>query len=143
MPPFDLHHLDTEENATWSDVQGLMDRCEAGIEGRPGFEIWEANEGELIVEVALAAMGETAAWILRKRAGKTSKFLARGNWSRFYECIYWGCPEHIRDSCLLSRSDAEVGIRTLIDQETLSRDWHWVPHEKVFDRSVGEPLNGL
>jgi hypothetical protein len=67
MRPFDLHHLDTDENAEWSDVQSLMDRCEAGFEGRPAFEIWEANDGALIVEVALAEMGDTCAWILKRR----------------------------------------------------------------------------
>src|SRR5438045_1704418 len=103
MRPFDLHHLDTEETAAWSDVRVLMDRCEAGIEERPGFETWEANEGDMIVEVALATMGDTAAWILRERIGRTSKFLAHGNLSRFYECIYWGCPENVLDCCLLSR----------------------------------------
>jgi hypothetical protein len=134
MRPFDLHHFDTEENATWSHVRSLMDRCQAGIEERPGFEIWEANDGELVVEVAVAEMGDTSAWILKRRIGVANQFLARGKWSRFYECIYWGCPENVRDCCLLSRSDAEVGIRSLIEKEKLSSEWHWVPQDKVFDK---------
>src|SRR6478672_6253482 len=126
MLPFDLHHLDAEENARWSDVQALMDRCEADAEERPGFEIWEADDGDLIVEVALAAMGDTSAWVLKRRTKRSNWFLARGNWSRFYECIYWGCPEYVRDCCLLSRSDAETGMRTLIEKETLTNDWRWL-----------------
>jgi hypothetical protein len=134
MVPFDLHHLDTEENAAWSDLQALMDRCEAGVEGRPGFEIWEANDGALIVEVALAEMVGTFAWIVRQRTKTSSLFLTRGNWSRFYECTYWGCPENVRVCCLLSRADAELAIRSLIDKKPLSGDWCWMPPDKTFDR---------
>src|SRR5262249_16873938 len=134
MRPFDLYHLDTDENATWSDVKSLMDRCEAGAEGRPGFEIWEANDGTLIVEVALAEMGDTSAWLLKRRTKRTNEFLGRGNLARFHKCIYWGCPEYIRDCCLLSRSAAELGIRALIEKENLNNDWRWLAQSEVFDR---------
>src|SRR6266568_3034060 len=102
MRSFDLHHLDTDEKAGWDDVQSLMDRIESGAEGRPEFEIWESGDGPMIVAVALAAMGDTEAWILRRWKKGMSYFLARGNGSEHYECIYLGCPEFVRDSCLLS-----------------------------------------
>ena len=56
MRPFDLHHHDTDENAGWNDVQTLMDRIQSGMEGRPHFELWESNDGNLIIEVGLATM---------------------------------------------------------------------------------------
>jgi hypothetical protein len=134
MRRFDLHHLDTGENAEWSAIQSLMNKCEAGVEGRAAFEIWEADDGPLIVEVALAAMGDKSAWILKRSKKGSNYFLARGNGTVFYECIYWGCPEYIRDYCLLSRTDAELGIRTLIQRQKLSSGWQWIPQQQVFER---------
>ena len=134
MRSFDLHHYDTDENAEWSVVQSLMDRIEAGAEEKPEFEIWECGEGLKIVDVALAAMGNTAAWILERKKEKVSYFLARGYGPEYYECIYLGCPEFVRDCCLLSRADAELGIISLIKRRELSIDWHWIPVTQALER---------
>jgi hypothetical protein len=134
MRRFDLHHLDKDENAEWSALQLLMDRCETGAEGRPAFEIWEADDGPIIVEVALAAMDDTAAWILNRSRSGSTYFLAHGNCSEYYQCNYWGCPEYVRDCCLLSRSNAAHAIRALIEQQGLSGGWRWMPQLQAFDR---------
>lgn len=134
MRPFDLHHHDTDENAGWDDVQVLMDRIQTGMEGRPHFELWESNDGHLIVEVGLAAMHDTEAWLLSRRKDGAIYFLAKGLGSQFYECIYLGCPEFIRDCCLLSRSDAEFGMKTLLERQKLHIDWHWVSAMEALHR---------
>ena len=134
MRSFDLHHHDTDENAEWRAVQSLMDRIAAGAEGKPEFEIWECGEGPKIVEVALAAMGDTAAWIVDRKENRTTYYLARGSGPEYYECIYLGCPEFVRDCCLLSRADVELGITALIERRELPGDWHWVPAIQALER---------
>ena len=81
MRPFDLHHLDTEANAKWGDVQALMASIEAGEEGCPDFHVSRAGGGSRIVAVSLAAIrnsGNSAAWILSRERNGPTCFLARG-----------------------------------------------------------------
>lgn len=138
MRPFDLHHLDTDENAEWRDVQSLMDRIAAGAEGKTEFQIWQPDDGPMIVEVALATMDNNDAWILRRYRKRMSYFLARGVGPDYYECIYLGCPEFVRDCCLLPRGDAELGITALIQRRKLQSDWHWIPVTQALERLQGE-----
>jgi hypothetical protein len=138
MRPFDLHHHDTNENADWNEVQSLMDRIETGTEGCEVFEIWEPHNGPMIVEVALAAIGKTSAWMVRRESNrKTSYFLARGRSSAQHECVYLGCPELVLECCLLSRADAETGIASFIERQKLQPDWHWVPMSRALARLEG------
>lgn len=122
--------------AIWSDVQTLMDRIQSFMEGHPHFELWESgDDGHLIVEVGLAAMDDTEAWLLSRRMNGVSYCLAKGVGDRYYDCMWWGCPQFIRDCCLLSRSDAETGIKALLQRQKLHVDWRWLPRTEVFERS--------
>jgi len=136
MRAFDLYHYDTGENAEWNDVQALMDRMQSGMEIHPYFELWEPGEGNLIIQVGLAAvMEDTVAWLLSREMNGAKYFLAKAFGDQYYECMWWGCPELIRDCCLLSRSDADVGIKTLLHRQKLHVDWHWLPATQVIEPS--------
>lgn len=119
MRAFALQRYDTAESATWDEVRSLMDRIESGEEGRPEFTLWEGGDGPRIVDAGLAVIAETAAWVLRRSKGRTSDFLAYGHEAEYYQCIYLGCPHFIRDCCLLSRANAEIGLAALVDRRKL------------------------
>jgi hypothetical protein len=137
MRTFDLRHHDTEDFASWKDVQSLMDKIQSGEEGLPHFELWEPDDGNLIIGVDLVDMDDTQAWLLTRRENSTKHFLAKGTGDRYYPCVYSGCPEFVRDCCLLSRSDAECAIATLLERQKLHIDWHWVPVTSALERLSG------
>lgn len=134
MRPFDVQHLDYEEDVGWSDVQLLMDLIERSANERPEFTIFDPSDDSEIVHVGLAAMPDDSAWMLTRSEDRRNYFLALGESSVPRDSVYLGCPETVPEKCLLFRADAEDAIRTLIERKVFGPGWSWVPQKEAIGR---------
>jgi hypothetical protein len=128
---------EVEEDSSWNVVLALMDEIQSRSRMVEEFELRDPATNRLVVWVQVASMLDTEAWMLGQepvRKRDDIHFLAKGSGLRFYECMLLGCPKTIRDDCLLSRSDSELGIQMLLDRKSPTGEWHWVPFAEAFER---------
>src|SRR5436305_842416 len=75
-------------------------RC---IESSDSFDLPDPCPDTHDLFVYNAEFKEETYWIICRRHARNHAYVGRGKRRQYVQCICFGCPEHVRQDCVLSR----------------------------------------
>ena len=104
-------------------------RC---VESLDGLDLPDPSPDSHELFVGNAEFEEETYWIICRRHARKLEFVGRGTCRMYVECCYFGCPELVRQDCVLNRQDVLEFAELIPSIEQLTDPWHWVPFDEMF-----------
>jgi hypothetical protein len=79
-----------------------------------------------------AEFPEETYWIICRRHAGNHAYLGRGRGRNYVECCFFGCPERVRQDCILDREAVLEFASMLSSIDNLQEPWHWVTFDDIY-----------
>jgi hypothetical protein len=112
-------------------MEFLDDAERLGAESPDSFDLTDPSPVTHDLFVGKAAFKGGTRWIICRRQAKHT-YVGRGDRRQYVDCCYFGCPELVRQDCILSREDVLAFAELLPSIEQLSEPWHWVSFDQMY-----------
>ena len=110
----------------------LDEAASRGDEAPTDFDLPDPHSETHDLFVGNAEFAEETFWIICRRHSGMHAYVGRGSGRECVECCYFGCPERIRQDCVLDRESVLEFASMLPSIDELSEPWHWVEFEEMY-----------
>ena len=113
-------------------VEFLDESARRGNEAPIEFDLPDPHSETHDLFVGNAEFPQETYWIICRRHSGKHAYVGRGTDREYVETCYFGCPQLVRQDCVLDRASVLEFASMLPAVDTLCDPWHWVGFDEMY-----------